>query len=111
MAHIVRDETLASKLNEDMQEEVADIVADVIDWLDDNPHATRENLEKRLEVLKADLKKHVSMVFPSGVPEDFRPKKRRRRVTDDEDKDMSSNGNVARWQRGANRCIVDDIDD
>ena len=108
MAHIVRDEKMASKLNEDMQDEVADIVADVIDWLDDNPQATRESLEKRLETLKRDLKKYVNIVFPSGVPENFRPNKRKR-VADDEDNE--DKGNVLRWQRGANRCIVEDIDD
>ena len=111
MAHIVRDETLASKLDEDMQEEIADIVADVIDWLDENVQASRENLEKRLEILKKDMKKYVEIVFPGGVPENFiKPThhKQRRRVVDEVD---GGNSGMVRWQRGAKRCIVEDIDD
>lgn len=123
MAQVVRDEGLASKMNEDMQDEYADVIADVIDWIEDHADdASREMYATRTKKLKSDLKPYLKIVFPNGrMPENFRAtkssrtrRKNTKRVDDGRDARPGNGGmnpGVSRWQRGANRCIVDDVDE
>jgi len=111
MAHMVRDETLASKLTEDMQDDVADLVSDAIDWMDDNANADRTAYVERQSKLSRDLAKYVKIVFPNGIPSSYRPRDSGVGGSRSGPNPTSDGAGAAKWQRGAGRCIVEDVDD
>jgi len=107
MAHVVRDEKLCASLSQDDQDDYADLISDVIEWIDDNSEADCDTFETRQQKLKADLEKYIKIVFPKGVPASFRAL-----ATKKEQKETPKLGEgVARWQRGKGGCIVEDVDD